>query len=396
MESLYTISQRRIASIKTVFHRYLFDKIEWDDRLIAIKGPRGTGKTTMMLQYIKENFGTSRKAVYISLDHLYFANNSLLDFVEFHYTRGGTVICIDEVHKYPEWQTAIKNIYDSYPDLKIVYSGSSMLEIDYRKGDLSRRQALYELQGLSFREYLEFESIMHLPAMTFSEMLEQNEAVSAEIANKVKIIPLFHDYLKRGYYPFYKEVKGNYDLRIVDMANQVIESDMPAVEDVLYSTIEKTKRMLMILAASVPQTPKMTHLYRELDTDRELGLKMMNALERGGLLSLLRYNVASITKLSKPDKILLDNPNLAYALSCNADIGSIRESFFCNQAGEHSELLLDRNGDFKVDGKYIVEVGGKRKDFTQIANLPDNYLAVDDTEYGLGHRIPLWMFGLLY
>ena len=396
MESIYTISQRRIQHVKTDFFRYLFGKIEWDDRLIAIKGPRGTGKTTMMLQYIKQRFGTDRKAVYASLDNMFFARHSLEEFVEYHYTHGGVLICIDEVHKYLNWQTVIKNLYDSYPDLQIVYSGSSMLHIDSKQGDLSRRQAVYELAGLSFREFLEFEGLYRAEPISIQQLLSEHERISSEVVSNLKIIPAFHKYLKSGYYPFYKEVKGNLQQRISEMARQVIEEDMPAIEDVKYATVEKTKRMLMALAAAVPQTPKMTDLYRELETDREQGLKMLQSLSRGGLLQLLRYKSVKLKKLSKPDKILVDNPNMYYALSSAADTGSVRESFFCNQVHVVGELQLSRDGDFLVDGKYTFEVGGKNKTFNRIANLPNSYLAVDDTEYGMGNRIPLWLFGFLY
>lgn len=396
MESIYTISQRRIQHVKTDFYRYLYDKIEWDDRLIAIKGARGTGKTTMMLQYMKQKFGTDRRAVYASLDDMFFSRHPIQEFVEYHYTHGGVSICLDEVHKHPDWQTVIKNLYDSYPDLQIIYSGSSMLQLDSKQGDLSRRQAVYELSGLSFREFLEFEGLYKAEPVSLEQLLSDHERLSSEVVANLKIIPAFQKYLQMGYYPFYKEVKGNLQQRLSEMARQIIEVDMPAIEDIKYSTIEKTKRMLMVLASNVPQTPKMTDLYRELETDREQGLKMLQSLCRSGLLQLLRYDSQKLKKLSKPDKILIDNPNMYYTLSSSADTGSVRESFFCSQLRVVSDLLLSRKGDFIVDDKYIFEVGGKNKTFDQIANLPDSYLAVDDIEYGIGKRIPLWLFGFLY
>ena len=399
MESQYATSDRRLRHVSLEFHRYLYYLIDWDDRLIAIKGARGTGKTTMMLQRMKEFYGTSRQAVYISLDNLFFTTHTLSDFVEFHYMHGGRAIFIDEVHRYPMWQTAIKNIYDDYPDLKIVYSGSSMLQIDRRQGDLSRRQAVYELEGLSFREYLQYEGLMTIPPYSLTEILENHVEISWKLTSgPMNVIPTFHEYLKKGYYPFYKEVHAGYDLRLEELSRQVIESDLPAVEEVKYSTIEKTKKMLMVLADNAPQTPKIAELCRQLDTTRDQGLKMLNALERGGLIQTLMFEPKSFRVLAKPDKILLNNPNLMYALATvgEANIGSVREAFFCSQLRVKGEILLDRNGDFRIDGSLIFEVGGKNKTFDQIASLPDSYLAVDNIESSVGHRIPLYLFGLLY
>lgn len=400
MESQYITSERRVRHTDTKFHRYLYGQIEWEDRLIAIKGARGTGKTTMMLQRLKETYGaSSRVAVYISLDNLFFTTHSLAEFVDFHYMQGGRAIFIDEVHKYPMWQTAIKNIYDDYPDLKIVYSGSSMLQIDRRQGDLSRRQAVYELEGLSFREYLEYEGLITLQPYSLEEILKIHNDISYDlIGHGLSVIPIFHDYLKKGYYPFYKEVRAGYGLRLEELSRQVIESDLPAVEDVQYSTVEKTKKMLMVLANNAPKTPKITELCRQLDTTRDQGLKMLKALERGGLVQTLMFEPHNFKTLVKPDKILIDNPNLMYALATvgEANIGSVRESFFCSQLRVKGEVQLDRNGDFRINRELIFEVGGRNKTFDQIANLPNSYLAVDDMETASANRIPLYMFGLLY
>ena len=399
MESQYTTSERRIRHVSLSFHRYLYAKIDWDDRLIAIQGARGTGTTTMMLQRIKECYGVSRQAVYVSLDNLFFTTHSLAEFVEYHYMRGGRAIFIDEVHRYPKWQTAIKNIYDDYPDLKIVYSGSSMLQIDRNQGDLSRRQIVYELEGLSFREYLEYEGLATVAPVALTDLLKNHSEISWELTQSgLSVIPRFHDYLKKGYYPFYKEVKNGYGMRLEELSRQVIESDMPAVEDVRYSTIEKTKKMLMVLADNAPQTPNIAELCRQLDTTRDQGLKMLGALERGGLIQTLMYEPRNFKVLAKPDKILMDNPNLMYALATvgDADTGSVRESFFCSQLRVVGDIRLDRSGDFAVDNRFIFEVGGKNKTFDQIANLPDSYLANDNAETASGNRVPLYLFGLLY
>lgn len=396
VEGIYRLFHRKLNAVPTTFIRYLYHQINWNDRLIGIKGARGVGKTTLILQHIKEHFPDRDKALYVSLDNLWFTTHSLTDLVEYHYTHGGTHLFLDEIHRYPKWQTILKNLYDDYPDLNIVYTGSSMLEIDSSQGDLSRRQIVYHLAGLSFREFLYFESDIKVEPVTLEELLSRHVEIASFITSGTKILPLFEKYLKIGYYPFYKSTFEGYEFRLQEVVRQVIESDLPAVEDVQYITIQKVKKMLMILAERVPHTPKMSELYKELETNREQGLKMLYALERGGLLALLTTEVKNYRSLSRPDKIYLNNTNLMYALSPRVDIGNIRETFFLNQLSAFHEVLLPATGDFFVDRKYLFEVGGRTKTFEQIKDIPDSYLAVDATEIGHHNRIPLWMVGLLY
>ena len=388
--------QRRLAKTSLAFHRSMFGKIEWGDRLLCIKGPRGVGKTTMMMQRMKEEFARTSKAFYVSLDNLFFARHSLREVADWHYKNGGTHLFVDEVHHVKHWQTEIKNIYDDYPDLSIAYSGSSMLRIDRAQGDLSRRQMVYRLDGLSFREYLAFEGVAEFPRFSLGEILADHVRIAMEIVGKVKILPLFKTYLRRGYYPFYKEVRNGYEFRIREIVDEVLEKDYPAIEEVSIATIRKTRKMLMVLAASCPQTPNMSRLYQELETDRNQGLKMLYALQRGGLLLLLSDNAKSPDNLSRPDKIYINNPTMMYALSPQIDTGTLRETFFMNQLSQGHEVRYPKAGDFLVDRKYLFEVGGKGKTFDQIKDVPDSYLAVDNTEAGHRNRIPLWMFGLLY
>lgn len=396
MKTLFTTYNRKLRLVNLKFKRFIYDTIDWDERLICIKGQRGVGKTTLILQHIKEAFPQPEKALYVSLDNLWFAANSLRDLVEYHYTHGGTHIFLDEVHKYKDWQTAIKNIYDDYPDLSIVYTGSSMLKIDKNLGDLSRRQACYTLPGLSFREYLQLENILDKPAISLEELLTNHAAQAADITSHIKILPLFEQYLRHGYYPFYREAKATFDQRLQDVCLQVIESDIPAVEDMSQSTLLKIKRLLMILAERVPYQPNMTELYRELETNREQGLKMLDALQRAGLISMISYEPQNIRTLSKPDKILLDNTNLVHSLTGFGDKGTVRETFFNNQLRHVASLALDKAGDFRINRKYVFEIGGRKKGFNQIKDLPDSYVAADDLEIGFGNKIPLWMFGMLY
>ena len=396
IERIYRAYRRKLKDTPLSFTRYLYKEINWNDKLIGIKGARGVGKTTLMLQHIKKHFELNDCALYVSLDNLWFSTHSLDDLVEYHYTHGGTHLFLDEVHRFPQWQTVLKNLNDDYPDLYVAYTGSSMLEIDTQQGDLSRRQIVYQLAGLSFREFLEFECGMKITPYTLEELLQRHVAIASEITADIKILPLFEKYLQTGYYPFYKSTFQGYDFRLQEVVRQVIESDLPAVEDVQYITIQKVKKMLMILAERVPHTPKMSELYKELDTNREQGLKMLYALERGGLLSLLSTQVKNYKSLSRPDKIYLENTNLMYALSPNADIGTLRETFFSNQLSVGHEVLLPSQGDFYIDRQYLFEVGGKTKTFNQIKDIPNSFLAVDGTEVGHHNRIPLWMFGLLY
>lgn len=398
IEEIIRVFNRRLTATPTEFHRYLFYEIDWEDKLIGIKGPRGCGKTTLLLQHIKQSFHGQEleKVLYVSLDNIWFADNKILDLVDFHYNHGGTHIFIDEIHYEPKWQTMLKNMSDNYPGMYIVYTGSSMLEIDAHEGDLSRRQVMYEMRGMSFREYLEYEGVVKHERLTLEQLMDNHVEIAMDICSRTNVLGCFNKYLREGYYPFYKAVRQGFDSRLLATVNQVIESDYPQIDDVTVATIRKTKKMLMVLSECVPQLPNMSQLYRELETDRNNGLKMLRALERGGLLLLLGSKTKSINQLSRPDKIYINNPTLMYALSPRADIGSVRETFFMNQLSQSHELSYPKAGDFLVDGRYLFEVGGKGKTFSQIKDIPDSYLAVDDTEIGRGARIPLWLFGMLY
>lgn len=395
---LVKIFQRKLSATPMSFFRYLYPMIDWNDTLIGIKGPKGCGKSTLLLQHIKEAFKGKdiEKALYVSLDNLWFSTHDVIEVVDYHYTHGGTHLFIDEIHYYKHWQTLLKNISDDYPGLHVAYTGSSMLQMESSEGDLSRRLAMYEMRGLSFREFLEYEGILQLPTFTLEQLLAEHVSIAMDICDKTKILEHFKKYLEVGYYPFYKSVHHGYYQRLQSVANQVIEVDYPIVDDITMSTIRKTKKLLMLLAERVPQLPKMNELYKELETDRNQGLKMLYALQRGGLLLLLSDNAKSPDNLSRPDKIYINNSTMMYALSPRVDTGTLRETFFMNQLSQGHEVRYPKAGDFLVDRKYLFEVGGKSKTFDQIKDIPDSYLAVDNTEMGHRNRIPLWMFGLLY
>lgn len=386
----------KLARTSLKFKRYLYAQINWDVRLIGIKGARGVGKTTLLLQHIKESFPKYGHALYVSLDNLWFKAHTMEELAEYAHQHGITHLFLDEVHKYPDWSVTIKNLYDLYDDLNIVYTGSSMLEIDHSKTDLSRRQTLYTLYGMSFREYLEFEGITAMQAVELKDLLANHEEIASNLSVKAKVMQHFAHYLRDGYYPFYKDAGKDYLMRLQEVANLIIETDLPAVEDVSYGTIQKTKTLLMIIAQSLPLVPNVNKLGAQLETGRDLCLKMLYALDRAGLILLLTEKIKDYKHLISPEKIFLNNTNLMNALSLQSEIGTIRETFFANQLSAVAEITMPKEGDFMVNDTYLFEVGGKGKTFRQIAGIPNSYLAIDDTEIGYENRIPLWMFGLLY
>lgn len=391
-------AHRLLAEVPFEIHRYLADAIDWRDRLICIKGPKGTGKTTLILQHVKEQFGVdSREAVYFSADHIWFSSHDIMDAVECFYTHGYTHLFIDEVHHLENWSRVIKTIVDSYPGLHVVYSGSSILKLSGGTADISRRQAVYNLKGLSFREFLRFEGVMTRPPVPLETLLRDHRKIALDICDRVKIIPLFERYARMGYYPIYREVSSQFADRLAAIVSSVLDVDFPAVEDVTLPTIRKTKKMLMVLAGSCPQTPNMSALYRELETNRNLGLKMLDALQRAELLAVLDSETAKLKQLSKPEKIFLGDGNLMYALVPNPDMGALRETLFLNQlrSAGHSLTSPDK-GDFLVDGKWLFEVGGPGKTFRQIADEKNSFVVNDGVETGIGNKIPLWLFGFLY
>ncbi len=393
---LYRNSHRLISQVSTNFRRELLDSINWDARLIGIKGPKGVGKSTLLKQHIKETFPNDSNVLYVSLDNMWFANNSLAELVEYHYTHGGTHLFLDEVHKYEHWQTYIKNIYDDYPTMSIVFTGSSMLKLNKGEADLSRRASIYTMDGLSFREYLMFEDILHAKKISLEDILANHVQIATSISEKIRILPHFINYNKYGYYPFYKEDLEGYHSKLIEVVQQTIENDIPTIEKVEYATIQKLKKLMGIIALQVPFTPKMDDLYSQLETSREQGLKLLDLLERSALLGQLKTRTKAVKQMSAPEKLFLDNPNLMYAFNSSPEIGTIRETFFYNQTSHSQQLNSPKKGDFLIDGKYTIEVGGADKSFDQIKDMPNSFLAIDDVEFGRGNKIPLWLFGFLY
>ena len=394
-QEIYQLSNQKIARTRLTFKRYLYPQVDWADPLICLKGARGVGKTTLLLQKIKES-EDRKTTLYVSLDSIWLDLKEVYQLVRHHSEHGGTRVVLDEVHYLEGWQRLIKNLADDFPEMRIAYTGSSLLKLKAGGGDLSRRQREFRLNGLSFREYLVMEGAVEREALSLEDVLRNHLDVAQEIASEVKILPHWEKYFRGGYYPFYRKYPGGYSQRVLQVVNQVLESDWPSVEDVSVATIRRARKMLRILARRPPQTPKMNELYAELDTDRKQGLKILNALVDAGLLLFFSSDRESLKALSSPDKVFCDNPNLAYALAADADIGTARESWFVNQLRVNHETLYPKCGDVEVDGKYLFEVGGKGKGFDQIADIPDSFVANDGVEVGCGNRIPLWLFGFLY
>ena len=396
IQPLYDSYHRKIAKVDLRFKRYLYSQINWKARIISIKGARGTGKTTMLLQHILENYEDIDQTLYASLDNLWFATHSLMELVDWADRHGISRLYLDEVHRYELWSQSLKNIYDDYPDMSIVYTSSSLLVLDNATVDMSRRQTPYTLYGLSFREYLELEGIFKTEAISLDDVLMHHVKKAMNIVGRIKVAPLFEAYLAHGYYPFYRESLEDFPSRLRETVTVVIDSDLPAVENVTYETLQKTKKLLMIISEHVPFEPTMSELWRQLSTDNESGLKMLYALDKAHVLALLTAKTNNYKSLSKPDKIFLSNPNLMHVLCPKVDKGNERETFFISQLRVLHDVRYPKQGDFLIDNKFLFEVGGKNKTFEQIADVPNSYLAVDDTEVGSGCRIPLWMFGFLY
>ena len=397
MQTLIDISDRLLKSTTDTFTRYLYDNISWDETLIGIRGAKGTGKTTMFLQHIKKSFPEKQKALYASLDNIWFSKNSLWALAEQFDAYGGTHLFLDEVHKYPSWAREIKNIYDSFPDLKVAFTGSSMLEIYKQSVDLSRRVVSYELKGLSFREFLAYEYGHKFDKLTLEDILKNHREIANSIIFELKILPAFKKYLQNGYYPFYKKTKANYYYAVQQAINKTLEEDLPAIEPIEYATVLKLKKMLAIIAEKLPYQPNTVELGASMETARQLVVKYLYLLDKAGILMCLSDGKEKINALSKPQKVYLENTNIVFSLARNnADRGNLRETFFANQMRENHEVIIAKSGDFIVDSQYTFEVGGRNKTGEQIKNTANAFVVADDVESGFQNKIPLWMFGMLY
>jgi len=396
MDDLLIEFQTKISRLSLSFQRSLISQIDLSNRLIAIKGARGAGKTTLLLQVAKLYFPV-KTTLYISLDHIYFYENKLYDLARQFVQFGGTHLLLDEVHKYPNWSREIKLIYDNFPELKVLFTSSSMLEIYKSESDLSRRAITYNLKEMSFREFIEFETQQEFPVYSLSQILENHNEITIGLLEKIKPLPLFDKYLKTGVYPYYKENESQYIQKLQNTINLIIEVDVNAVEDLQYETLIKLKKLLIAVASSAPFTPNITKLSERIGVSRNLLVQSIKILERAGLLNELFRDNAGIGMLTKPEKLYLNNTNLMYALAKDhVNMGNLRETFFLNQFKGLHEINLSDSADFLIDKKYTFEIGGKNKTKKQISGLESSYVAKDGIEIGIGNVIPVWLFGFMY
>lgn len=397
MDKLIRKHRNLIKETKLDFQRYLLDKLPWKERLIGIKGARGIGKTTMLLQYIKKEYGVSNTALYITLDDLYFTDNRLVDFVDDFVSKGGEHLFIDEVHKYKNWSIEIKNIYDTYPKLRVVFTGSSLLEILNARSDLSRRALVYNMQGLSYREFLNFYYQINLQSINLEDILSNHEVIALSITDKIKPLQYLNEYLKTGYFPFYSNNEELYYKRLQEIINMIIEIELPQLRNTDVSIIGKVKQLLYVMSQSVPFKPNISALANKIQINRKTLMEYIVYLGDASVLKNLRKDSFGVNLLQKPEKIFLENTNYLFSIkNIEPNIGSIRETFFYNQLSEKHDVTYPDKGDFKIDNKYIFEIGGKDKTKKQIENIKNSYVVADNIESGFENKIPLWLFGFLY
>jgi uncharacterized protein len=389
MQTLFEYSNRLISNVDKKFTRYLYNTIHWENKLIGIVGPRGVGKTTLVLQYIKNNLDV-RHTLYVSAEDFYFAKHRLSDLASDFVKWGGKYLFIDEIHKYPDWSNELKLIYDYHNHLKVVFTGSSVLDLKKGSADLSRRAVLYNLQGLSFREYLMLFHQIEVPVFNLNEILNHQ----VKVPQMAHPLPLFADYLIRGYYPF--ALEPDFDLKLLQVVHQTLESDIPVYAGMNVSKGRQLKQLMAIIAESVPFKPNMTKISEILAISRNVIADYLLYMEEAGMLVQLRDDTKGIRGLRKINKVYLDNTNLVYILAGeNTNKGNLRETFFLNQCRVHHQIVSSNVADFQMEDKDF-EIGGKNKGLKQIETAENGFLVKDDIESGFFNTIPLWHFGLMY
>ena len=397
MESILELSESRVTKISANQSRYLMNQIPGDQRLVLIRGSRGTGKTTLLLQFLRSLELPSSRAVFISLDDIIFSRLPAEDFTDWFVKRGGEYLFIDEVHKNPNWSVIVKSLYDRYPNLKMLVSGSSALQMEKGEADLSRRMLTLNLNELSLREFISMKYDIDFPAISREELLIGHERIARKVSSLAKPLMFLDEYLKYGAYPYFLEGIQYYHERVANSVKAVLDTDLPAVSGITYGTILKIRKLLSVLAEAVPFTPNINELSGRVGISRDLLYRYLHLLEQAGLIYQLRRDSRGISMMSKPEKIYLHNTNLSQALTLHhPDKGSERETFFLNQVSARYKVNYPDKGDFVVGGRYTIEVGGRKKTGRQIAEVDNAFVVRDDIEYGSGKTIPLWLFGFLY
>ncbi len=398
METLFKKHRILISQTNSKIVREIMKSVNWEKQLVSIRGSRGVGKTTLMRQYIKQKYGVNAgEALYCLMDSMYFTSHTLMEVAERFHLMGGKHLFLDEVHKYPTWSKELKEIIDLWPDMKITFTGSSLLQILNADADLSRRVLNYDMAGLSFREYLRFYKDIELPVHTLQEVLADADAVCEEVCKVCHPQPLFEEYLRVGYYPFYDGDEQEYYSRIENVVSFIIDQEMTQFCGVDTAYTRKLKAMMLFLANNVPYDVNIAKLSSYLELNKNTVLSYLSNMQRAELLHLLYADNKSVTKMQKPDKIYVHNPNMLCALNSNLNVGTQRECFVVNQLSVgHTVEYGKTQGDFLIDGKVTIEVGGQDKSFDQIADIPDSYILADSMEFPVGKKLPLWVAGLLY
>ncbi|MBP7496852.1 MAG: ATP-binding protein [Bacteroidales bacterium] len=397
MDRLIEKSNKSIHSVQYPYQRNVIGNINWEWRMNGIIGARGTGKTTLLLQKLQQFKKEGKDVLYIRLDDLYFVDNRLYDLADTFRKNGGEYLYIDEVHKYKGWAREMKNIYDSIQGLKLVFSGPSIVEITEQDADLSRRALLYEMTGLSFREYLLMADIISLQAYTLNEILTNHLEIASEIVKQIPVLKYFSTYLKSGFYPYFLESDRDYFMTLEQIIRTVIDTDLRFIENLDVAQSKKMLTLLKVIAASVPFKPNISKISLKTNLHRQTVLQYFLYLEKARMIKLVNLPERYISRLQKPDKIFLDNPNLFFALNPEMlNKGNLRETFALNQLSVNNEVFLHKQADFFVDNKFVIEIGGKNKDTHQIRNIENSFIFQDDIETGHHNIIPLWLLGFLY
>lgn len=403
MDALFRKHDRLLANTSMDVVRDQMGQIHWNAQIISIMGPKGVGKSTLLRQYIKKNYPIGdRRALYCSADSVDFSTRSLVELAEEFFINGGELLVVDEIHKYKagtsDWSKEVKEIYELFPKLKMIVSGSSLLKLKEGDADLSRRAIKYTMPGLSFREALRFYHGLEFPKWTLGDILSHPLDLWDMVASKCKPIAYFKEYLEKGYYPFLLEGEDDYFIRIEQVINYIIETELPQICKVDVANIRKVQALIKLIAEEVPFELNANKLAGSLEIGRDTVVEYLKYLGDAKVLNLLYSDKKKMGKLAKPDKVYMENPNILYALAPDkADIGTVRESFAVNSLSESHLVEYGKiQGDFKVDSRYTFEIGGRSKDFSQIAGVPDSYIFADDWDIPDGAKLPLWMLGFLY
>lgn len=390
-------SVQKVRDVETGFRRYLYEKINWNDRLIILEGARGLGKTTLLLQHLKATYGESDQVLYVSLDDIWFAKHSLVELASDFVKLGGKALYLDEVHKYGDWMREVKNIYDDHPRLKIVLTGSSSLHLAESKADLSRRALTYQLPELSLREYISLSTGESMPVFGLGEVLSNHRKIAMELTSSIKPLMWLKEYMRHGTYPFVLDSPDSFFVRLEKVMMTVLEVDLPAVLNIDFKSVHNLKKLLYVISTSAPFKPNISELSSKTGIARDTLIRYLHYLDQANLLMLLNSSKKGMGYLTKPEKIYLRNTSLMHVLSSeNVNTGTLRETFFLNQLKNVAEVTDHTTADFTVNGTHVFEIGGRKKGRKQLSGTQDGYVVSDDLEIGFQNKIPLWLFGFLY